>query len=54
MVSCHPSFSARPGKLAGGQAFVWMDRHLDGARAGPMYLRPTRGRSIGAGVTSQR
>jgi putative transposase len=34
-----PSFSARPGKLAGGQAFVWMDRHLDGTRAGPMYLR---------------
>jgi hypothetical protein len=34
-----PSFSARPGKLAGGQAFVWMDRHLDSARAGPMYLR---------------
>jgi REP element-mobilizing transposase RayT len=34
-----PSFSARPGKLAGGEAFVWMDRHLDRAGAGPMYLR---------------
>ena len=34
-----PSFSARPGKLAGGQAFVWMDRHLDAARSGPMHLR---------------
>ena len=34
-----PSISARPGKLAGGQAFVWMDRHLDGATTGPMYLR---------------
>jgi len=34
-----PSFSARPGKLAGGEAFVWMDRHLDRAGSGPMYLR---------------
>jgi REP element-mobilizing transposase RayT len=34
-----PSFSVRPGKLAGGQAFVWMDRYLDRAGAGPMYLR---------------
>jgi REP element-mobilizing transposase RayT len=34
-----PSFSVRPGKLAGGQAFVWMDRRLDRASAGPMYLR---------------
>jgi putative transposase len=34
-----PSFSARPGKLTGGQAFVWMDRQLDSAPAGPMYLR---------------
>jgi REP element-mobilizing transposase RayT len=33
------SFSARPGKLSGGQAFVWMDRHLDSARIGPTYLR---------------
>ena len=34
-----PPFSARPGKLAGGQAFVWMDRQLDMAHSGPMYLR---------------
>jgi putative transposase len=33
------SFSARPGRLAGGQAFAWMDRQLDTARSGPMYLR---------------
>ena len=33
-----PSFSAGPGKLAGGQAFVWMDRQLDMVRSGPMYL----------------
>jgi hypothetical protein len=33
------SFSARPGELAAGQAFVWMDRHLDRTGAGPMYLR---------------
>jgi REP element-mobilizing transposase RayT len=29
----------RPGKLAGGQAFVWMDRQLDMVRSGPMHLR---------------
>jgi REP element-mobilizing transposase RayT len=34
-----PSFAARPGKLSGGQAFVWMDRQLDNTRMGPMYLR---------------
>ncbi|HEY3457032.1 MAG TPA: transposase [Bryobacteraceae bacterium] len=34
-----PSFSARPGKLSGGEAFVWMDRQLDTIRSGPMYLR---------------
>lgn len=34
-----PSISARPGKLTGGQAFVWMDRHLDRVTIGPMYLR---------------
>jgi REP element-mobilizing transposase RayT len=34
-----PSFSARPSKLSDGQAFIWMDRHLDTARSGPMYLR---------------
>src|SRR4051812_40508156 len=34
-----PSFSARPGKLADGQAFVWMDRQLDTIRSGPMHLR---------------
>lgn len=34
-----PSFSTRPGKLSDGQAFVWMDRQLDMARCGPMYLR---------------
>jgi putative transposase len=28
-----------PGKLSSGQAFVWMDRYLDTARTGPMYLR---------------
>ncbi|MGH9653723.1 MAG: transposase [Bryobacteraceae bacterium] len=34
-----PSFSARPGKLSDGQAFVWMDRQLDTARSGRMWLR---------------
>ena len=33
------SFSARPGKLSAGEAFVWMDRQLDTVRYGPMYLR---------------
>jgi putative transposase len=28
-----------PHKLSSGQAFVWMDRHLDTARGGPMFLR---------------
>jgi hypothetical protein len=27
-----------PGKLNSGAAFVWMDRYLDTARTGPMYL----------------
>ena len=27
-----------PGKLSSGSAFVWMDRYLDQARGGPMYL----------------
>ena len=28
-----------PGPLTSGQAFVWLDRRLDTAREGPMYLR---------------
>jgi len=28
-----------PGPLTSGQAFVWLDRQLDTARGGPMYLR---------------
>ena len=28
-----------PGPLTSGQAFVWIDRHLDTMRSGPMYLR---------------
>jgi len=28
-----------PDKLSGGKAFVWMDRYLDTAWHGPMYLR---------------
>jgi REP element-mobilizing transposase RayT len=27
-----------PGKQSAGQAFVWMDRYLDTARTGPLYL----------------
>jgi REP element-mobilizing transposase RayT len=27
-----------PGKLSSGAAFVWMDRYLDQARGGPMFL----------------
>jgi REP element-mobilizing transposase RayT len=34
-----PAQFAPPKKLTAGQAFVWMDRYLDSARAGPMYLR---------------
>lgn len=33
------SFGVRPGKLSGGEAFVWMDRQLDMRDSGPMYLR---------------
>jgi putative transposase len=33
------SFRVRPGKLVGGEAFVWMDRQLDILNSGPMYLR---------------
>ena len=28
-----------PGKTSAGKAFVWMDRFLDTARAGPMFLQ---------------
>jgi REP element-mobilizing transposase RayT len=28
-----------PGNLPSGKAFIWMDRYLDTARTGPMYLR---------------
>jgi type I restriction enzyme R subunit/putative DNA methylase len=27
-----------PGKTSSGSAFVWMDRYLDSARCGPLYL----------------
>jgi hypothetical protein len=27
-----------PGKLSSGSAFVWIDRYLDSARGGPLYL----------------
>src|SRR5947209_6549110 len=27
-----------PNNLNAGQAFVWMDRYLDSARVGPLYL----------------
>jgi hypothetical protein len=26
-------------KLSDGEAFAWVDRYLDGAHAGPVYLR---------------
>ena len=29
----------RPEKASAGQAFVWIDRQLDAARSGPLYLR---------------
>ena len=31
-----------PGKISSGAAFVWMDRFLDLARSGPMYLAQER------------
>lgn len=34
-----PSRYPPPGKLSAGQAFVWIDRSIDLARSGPMYLR---------------
>ena len=33
------SLSVPPRKLSAGEAFIWIDRQLDGARRGPMYLR---------------
>src|SRR5258706_8680832 len=37
---CLPvSLAPPPGKLSSGQAFAWMDRHLDTLRKGPLYLR---------------
>lgn len=35
-----------PHKASAGAAFVWMDRYLDTAREGPMYLRQPRIASI--------
>jgi REP element-mobilizing transposase RayT len=34
-----PSWLQPPRKLSAGEAFVWMDRRLDEARSGRMYLR---------------
>src|SRR4051812_40858146 len=34
-----PWLLPRPGPLSSGVAFVWLDRQLDMARYGPMYLR---------------
>ena len=31
-----------PDRMNSGQAFVWMDRRLDAARDGPLYLRQER------------
>jgi putative transposase len=38
-VSCRHRSLPGPVSLPAGEAFVWMDCHLDAARAGPMYLR---------------
>ena len=37
--SMPPSILPPPGPLSSGQAFVWIDRHLDTTRSGPMHLR---------------
>jgi REP-associated tyrosine transposase len=37
--SMPPSLLPPPGPLSSGQAFVWVDRHLDTPRRGPMHLR---------------
>jgi len=34
-----PHSACPPGKVLSGQAFVWVDRHLDAAQRGPVYLR---------------
>ena len=36
--SMPPSLLPPPGPLTPGQAFVWLDRHLDNPRRGPMFL----------------
>jgi REP element-mobilizing transposase RayT len=41
-----------PGRINSGQAFVWMDRRLDAAEDGPLYLRQER--IAGAIVASLR
>src|ERR1017187_4733861 len=38
-----------PNKQNAGQAFVWMDRYLDSARGGPLYLKTTAHRATGSG-----
>ena len=34
-----PSQATPPGSLTSGEAFVWLDRSLDNATEGPMYLK---------------
>jgi putative transposase len=29
-----------PGTLTSGEAFVWLDRHMDNPKQGPLYLQP--------------
>ena len=37
--SVRPCHFPLPGKVSAGQAFAWLDRQLDTARTGPMFLR---------------
>jgi Transposase IS200 like len=34
-----PGQFSPPGELSSGEAFAWMDRHLDSTRTGPFYLK---------------
>ena len=42
-----------PGKPSAGKAFVWMDRCLDGATTGPMFLRRPEVAALVAGALGQ-
>jgi len=51
--SLPPAAYPPPGKPTAGKAFVWMDRYLDTATTGPMFLRRPEVAGLVAGALEQ-